>query len=400
MRKFILGVLIVGFGFVLWGFWEGFTFLSRGAAPSPGQERIFEVMPGEGFYRVARRLEESGLLTSAFHFKVLAKFSGHQDSLRVGEYAVRTDMRPMELLNVLSSGKSIERQITFPEGHNMYEMADLVETKGVGSRGEFLAVVKDPKLIRELLGEDLPSLEGYLFPETYNYTKFTPIESLVRGMVARFKDAYAGVGHDPAAGLSRHQLVTLASVIEKETGAPEERPLISSVFHNRLRRNMRLQSDPTILYGIWAATGTYKQNITREDILNPTPYNTYTVAALPVGPIANPGKDALAAAVQPATSTFLFFVSKNDGTHTFSESLEQHNSAVQRFQMDRKAREGKSWRDLSQRKSPGETPAVAKTPGAPKAKALPKAKGSSPKKSTKKSSAKQAPKKRVSKLER
>ncbi len=367
MRKLIVGVLILFFGVVLWGFWEGFTFLTKGATSSPGQERIFEVIPGEGFYKIAERLQSEGLITSAFHFKVLAKFSGHQNSLRVGEYQVKTDMRPIEMLGVLSSGKSIERQITFPEGHNIFEMADLIEQKGLGKRDQFLAVVKNLELIKELLGESLPSLEGYLFPETYNYTKYTPLESLVRGMVTRFKENYAGIGHDPAtSGLSRHELVTMASVIEKETGAPEERPLISSVFHNRLKIKMKLQSDPTIIYGIWTETGFYKNNITRADILSPTPYNTYTVAALPVGPIANPGREALAAVIAPATSNFLFFVSKNDGTHTFSSTLQDHNSAVQKFQVNAKAREGKSWRDLNQ-KPPAK--ATAKTPAKPGSKA-------------------------------
>jgi UPF0755 protein len=352
MKSTILGVLIIGFAFLLWGFWEAFTFLSQGPGSPPGEERIFEVLPGEGFYRVANRLATEGLVTDAFRFKILAKLSGQEKTLRVGEYAVRTNMRPMELLEVLSSGKSIERQITFPEGSNMFEMAELIEAKGLAHRGEFLTLVKDKNLIHEVLGENLPSLEGYLFPETYNYTKYTPLASLVRGMVARFKEAYATIGHNPSAGMTRHQLVTLASVIEKETGAPDERPLISAVFHNRLKRNIRLQTDPTIIYGIWVETGNYKNNITRADIVRATPYNTYSIYGLPFGPIANPGREALAAAVAPAQSAYLFFVSRNDGTHVFSETLAGHNAAVQKFQLDRKAREGKSWRELSLRQQP------------------------------------------------
>lgn len=361
MRATVLALLLVVFGAVLWGFWEGFSFLSQGAEPSPGQERIFEVTPGEGFYRVAERLQAEGLITSALRFKILAKLSGRQRSLRVGEYSVRTNMRPIELLGVLSSGKSIERRITFPEGYNIFEMADVVEKSGLARRGEFLAVVRNRRLIRELLGEEHPSLEGYLFPETYNYTKYTPVESLVRGMVDRFRETYATIGHDPqVGGLSRHQLVTLASVIEKETGAPEERPLISSVFHNRLKKKMKLQSDPTIIYGIWVETGMYKNNITRDDITRPTPYNTYTVPALPAGPIANPGRESMAAVVSPATSDFIFFVSKNDGTHTFSATLQEHNSAVQQFQLNSAAREGKSWRELRQKKAGPKTSQKAK----------------------------------------
>jgi UPF0755 protein len=365
MRAAVLAVLIVAFGGLLWVFWEGFSFLSAGAQPSPGVERVFEVLPGEGFYKVANRLEAEGLVTSAFRFKILAKVSGQQGSLRVGEYAVKTDMRPFEILSVLSSGKSIERKITFPEGYNMFEMSDVVEKSGMAHRGEFLAAVKNKQLIQELLGEALPSLEGYLFPETYLYTKYTPVESLVRNMVARFKENYSSIGHDPkTSGLTRHQLVTMASVIEKETGAPEERPLIASVFHNRLKQKMKLQSDPTIIYGIWVDSGVYKNNITREDILRPTPYNTYTVPALPAGPIANPGRESLAAVINPATSNFIFFVSKNDGTHTFSATLREHNSAVQQFQLNSAARAGKSWRDLKQKKA--KPPAKNAAQAAPK----------------------------------
>ncbi|MGE0761839.1 MAG: endolytic transglycosylase MltG [Bdellovibrionales bacterium] len=347
-KAVVVALLLAMFAGGLIGLWQTIRFLAGGPVPTgQGEERIFEVLPGEGFYRVASRVEQEGLVTSALKFKILAKLSGQADSLRVGEYAVRTDLRPIELLSILSSGKSIERQITFPEGYNIYDIALAVEQKGLGKKEELIRLARDPRIVEKLLGEKLPSLEGYLFPETYKYTKYTSLESLLKSMVERFKERYATLGYGPNEPMTRHQIVTMASVIEKETGAPEERPLISSVFHNRLKRGMRLQSDPTILYGIWSETGEWKQNITREDITRHTPYNTYTVAALPVGPISNPGLEALASVGQPATSEFLFFVSKNDGTHTFSENFAQHNSAVQKFQIDRKAREGKSWRDLN-----------------------------------------------------
>ncbi len=346
MRKIILAILTTGFLIGLIALWQAFEFLGSGAEVAPGRDLVFEVLPGEGFYRVAERLQGEGLLTSAQNFKILAKLSGHAERLRVGEYAVNTSKRPMELLEILSSGHSIEHQVTFPEGWNSFEFANHLEEKGVGKKQDFLRLIRDQKLITELLGESLPSLEGYLYPETYKYTKYTSLESLVRGMVQNFLQAYQSVSNPNLANLSRHQIVILASVIEKETGAPEERPLISSVFHNRLAKGMRLQSDPTILYGLMIETGEMKKNISREDIVHPTPYNTYTVPALPVGPISNPGKDSLVAAASPAHSSFYYFVSKNEGTHTFSENLEQHNSAVQKFQVNVRARAGKSWRDL------------------------------------------------------
>jgi UPF0755 protein len=171
-------------------------------------------------------------------------------------------------------------------------------------------------------------------------------------MVERFLQNFAKLQAMPgwnSTRLTRHQLVTLASIVEKETGAPEERPVISSVFHNRLRLNMKLQTDPTVIYGIWEQTGQWNRNISRDDLLAPSKYNTYTFVGLPVGPIANPGYEALLAAGGPAQTEFLFFVSRNDGTHVFSRDYGQHRSAVMQFQIDRAARDGKSWRDLKNR---------------------------------------------------
>lgn len=353
MRYLLASVLLMISGLVLWVFWEAMHFLTAPIqAEHNANEIIFEVKPGEGFYKIAERLEKEKIVTSAFHFKILAKISGQAGSLRVGEYAIARDFRPIEVLTTLASGKSIERKITFPEGTNIFEMANLLQERGLGTRQEFLSLVQDPILVKKHLGEPLSSLEGYLYPETYSYTKYTPLAKLVEVMVERFKDVYKTIEAENKAGWSRHQIVTMASVIEKETGAPEERPQISSVFHNRLKKGMRLQSDPTILYGLLMQNGTMSGNIKREDILHPTPYNTYTVNGLPAGPIANPGIEALKAVVSPLNSNFFFFVSKNDGTHYFSSTLAEHNAAVKKFQLNREAREGKSWRDLSQQKKP------------------------------------------------
>jgi UPF0755 protein len=199
----------------------------------------------------------------------------------------------------------------------------------------------------------IPSLEGYLYPETYSFSKFTGATAIVTTMVEKFLNEFQQVIGPiplPFRGLARHQLVILASMIEKETGAPQERPLIASVFYNRLAKNMKLQSDPTTMYGYLVETGKPLKNITRNDLLRATPYNTYTVPSLPLGPIGNPGRDAIAAAVKPAESGYFFFVSHNDGTHQFSGTLADHNNAVKKFQLDPKARDGKSWRDLNKKK--------------------------------------------------
>ena len=199
------------------------------------------------------------------------------------------------------------------------------------------------KFIFSLLKEDLPSLEGYLFPETYHITKYTDERTLIQQMVKRFLQVYSevikkGKTSNPIIPLKRHQIVTLASIIEKETGASQERPLISSVFYNRLEKKMLLQTDPTVLYGILDETKEMKKNITRKDLETPTRYNTYTNKGLPYGPIANPGRESLLAALQPAQSHYLFFVSRNDGTHYFSEKYQDHQQKVQQYQVHSRGR--------------------------------------------------------------
>jgi UPF0755 protein len=348
-----IGLVLVFLGF------QAFRFLSAGPG-SAHEVVIFEVPGGRPFGQIAHDLEQKGLILDAFKMRVLAKLTGQAASVKRGEYALNKAMTPQEILGVLVSGKSIQYPVTFPEGTNIFEMATILESKGIYKAADFIKAVHDPKLIQKLLGIEVSSLEGYLFPETYNVTKFTPLTELIAQMVQNFKTAYQAAeagGMELPTKLSRHELVTLASVVEKETGAPEERPMIASVFYNRLQKNMRLQSDPTIIYGIWAESGAYKQNITKDDILRPTPYNTYTVARLPFGPIANPGRESLAAVMKPAHSEFLYFVSKNEGTHVFTKTYEDHTKAVQSFQVNPSARQDKSWRDLKTKRQgpPGAT---------------------------------------------
>ena len=349
MTKILAAVLAIGIAAA--GF-EAFRFLASGPGAATDQV-VFPVPTGASLHRIAADLEKEGVVRSAFNLRVLAKLIG-QGQLKRGEYALNKGMTPREVLNTLSSGKSIQYPITFPEGANIYDMAALLDARGMFKGAEFLTMVRDRRVVQELLGVDVSSLEGYLFPETYNVTRFTPLRELVSNMVQNFKQNYAQLeadlksrGRQPP--LARHEIVTLASVVEKETGAPEERPLIASIFYNRLAKKMRLQSDPTIVYGIWVETGAYKQNITRDDITRPTRYNTYTVPRLPWGPISNPGRAALAATLSPATSENLYFVSRNDGTHVFTKTYDDHLNAVKTFQLDPAARQGRSWRDLNKR---------------------------------------------------
>ncbi len=338
-------------------------------ASSSDETVIFEVKPGEAFKTVARRLEEQGLVSSAWKLEILARFTKNGSKVRVGEYAMRRDSKPREVLTTLNLGRSIEYSITVQEGFNRFEIADALAKSNLIKRDEFLALTTDRALIRELLNQEYASLEGYLFPETYHITKFTGARGLIKMMVDRYKENFAkakAISGWNAVGLNDRQLIILASIIEKETGAPEERPVISSVFHNRLRIKMPLQTDPTIIYGLWQETGAWNRNLSRADLQAPNPYNSYLNLGLPPGPISNPGFDAIKAAGAPATTEFLFFVSRNNGTHIFSKDYAQHQRAVTQFQIDRKAREGKSWRDLKKREAVPEQ-VIDSLPSAPKA---------------------------------
>ncbi len=348
-----LGILII----TLLGFFTTLTYqylfaprtdASRTSEIGSPEVLILQVNQGMTFKSLAKDLERKSFIKNSLWFVMASKIMGKSGHLKVGEYRITSAMSPLEIIQVLSSGKSIDYAFTVSEGLNIFEIAQLFESQGFGSRAEFLAEAKNPALIQELLGENLPTFEGYLYPETYRITKKTKAKDLIQTMVKRFLKIYQSLA--PHGSFSRHQLVTFASLVEKETGAPEERPLIASVFYNRLKKNMRLQTDPTLLYGKALDQGAYILNLTKKDLMTQHPYNSYLNHGLPPGPIANPGIESFKAVLQPANSSYLFFVSKNNGTHIFSETYEAHSKSVQQFQKNAKAREGKSWRDYSRDK--------------------------------------------------
>lgn len=311
---------------------------------------VFSVASGSSIQRVAEQLERRGLIRNAFVFRAYLRLQGAKLSPKAGEYRVSAQMKASEIAQILASGKSIEQFITIPEGYNRFEIGELVQKLGLGTRQEFVEKTNSGARVEALLGFSAPSLEGFLFPDTYSVTKVAGVDGLIEQMLRRFQVQFNEVKQTSSMGesLSDLEWVTLASIVEKETGAKFERPTISAVFHNRLRKGMRLQTDPTVVYGMWLRDGTWDGKIGRADLLRPTPYNTYTRSGLPPGPIANPGREALLAARQPNNSHALYFVSRNDGTHIFSSTLAQHNKAVREFQLNPKAREGKSWRNLRQ----------------------------------------------------
>lgn len=346
-------VLCLGLGGFLIGFLAlRYTQTPAGTETSPV---IFEVRPSKSFKAVSEELYRLGVINNPKLFYLYARVKGERGQLRVGEYELNSSMVPGEVLAVITSGKSRARPFLVPEGHNIFEIAALYEIQGFGRREDFLALAQDRPFVKLLLGQEFESLEGYLFPETYQITKFTTVKELLTSMVRRFQSTFAEVtAVHSKKSFTTHQAVTLASIIEKETGAPSERRTISSVFHNRLSKRMRLQTDPTVIYGMTLASGAIPTNIRKNDLLNPTPYNTYVISGLPPGPISNPGKEALMAALNPDGSEFLYFVSQNNGTHIFTKTYQDHLNAVKRYQMDPKARQGKSWRDLP--RSPGTDP--------------------------------------------
>lgn len=346
MKWIFATLLVVGGAFTGFIFYATETYYKKPMGNGPST-LVFEIRTGEPFALISQRLEERGLIEHAPLLNMMARFYGLSSKMRAGEYALSDGLSPKEIIQVISSGKSINYPFTVTEGLNSYEIAINYEKKGHGKKEEFLQACADPQLLEQILGVKLSQCEGYLFPETYNFEKRTTARQMVEVMLKTFVKNYNRVAQGRnLGGWSRHQILTFASLIEKETGAAIERPMIASVFFNRLQKGIKLQTDPTVQYGVLAETGIYPQNITKKDLLTPTPYNTYTKEGLPPGPISNPGKESLRAVFEPSQTEFLFFVSRNDGTHVFSKTYEEHQQAVRSFQLDPKAREGKSWRDL------------------------------------------------------
>lgn len=295
-----------------------------------GKEVVVTIPKGASLSQVAKILQDNGIIRSGLIFKLVAFIRGEQRRVKAGDYLLKTSSDPGEVLDLLISGKTLMITLTVPEGYNIFQIAELFEQTGISSRDEMLAVARDKSFIAEL-GLDGVSLEGYLFPDTYflrSSEKGDP-KVLLRRMVQRFRDVYDKQVKATAEqfGWTPLQVVTLASLIEKEAKASEH-ALVSAVFHNRLRLNMKLQSDPTVIYGLKPMGS----KITRADLDRKHPYNTYQNVGLPPGPIANPGKESLLAAVAPADVDYLYFVSKNDGTHQFSNTLQEHNRWVNLYQ--------------------------------------------------------------------
>jgi UPF0755 protein len=297
------------------------------------QNVIVNVRPGQTLRNTADILQRENIIKSALKFILIARIKGLDKHLKAGEYLLSAAMPPRKILEIMVKGAVNLHKLTVPEGFNIPQIADLVENAEFGSKSEFIKKATD-SILAGKHGIEAATFEGYLFPDTYFFPKEVAMEQIISAMVNRFWSIFSTEwkARTKDLGFTVHQVVTLASIIEKETGAAFERPIISSVFHNRLKKKMRLESDPTVIYGIKNFDG----NLTRKHLSARTPYNTYKIRGLPAGPIANPGRESLEAALYPEETVFIYFVSKKDSTHYFSTNLKEHNQAVRKYQLKRK----------------------------------------------------------------
>jgi UPF0755 protein len=296
-------------------------------------EQFVDIMQGNSTRTIGRQLIDAGVVRNDLTFRAALWRTGLARELKAGEYRFDSPMTPVAVIEKIARGEVYVRRLTFPEGLTIPEMARIFEAQGFGPAQTFVDAAKDISLIADL-DREAGDLEGYLFPETYMLPRRASAERLVALMVERFTEVFTPELRQAAAArdLTVRQAVTLASIVEKETGQASERPIVAAVYRNRLRIGMGLQCDPTVIYALQRA-GRYKGNLTRDDLSFDSPYNTYRYAGLPPGPIAAPGRASLEAAVRPADVGYLYFVSRNDGSHVFARTLAEHNANVREFQV-------------------------------------------------------------------
>jgi UPF0755 protein len=331
---FLILILIIGgiLGALVYAGTYVYTFLN--VPPSPhAEERIVLIERGMSLRSTAEALESEGVVTDKDLFMILARYYREGKSIKAGEYQFTTSMLPTDVLKMLQDGKIFFRTATIPEGYTSFQIAELLDELGYAPKEEFLELAFNKELTAELKIE-ADNLEGYLFPNTYYIHRGMNTEEIIRKMVHEFWQVMTPDVQNEIAqkGFTVHEIVTLASIVEKEVRVGEERELISAVYNNRLRIKMKLDSDPTVIYGLQNFDG----NLTKADLQTDTPYNTYKRRGLPPGPIANPGEASILAALRPADVKYLYFVSRNDGTHQFSTNFEDHKRAVRKYQRNRK----------------------------------------------------------------
>lgn len=338
LKRIVLAtILFLLVPILLFGSWVAFYGLRPGpetAAPNA----VVNIPRGSSLQSITTILAAKGIIYYDVRFILLAKIAGFSGMIRAGEFRLDTGKKPLAVLKALASAKSIQYSITIPEGLRATEIAAIFAEGGWFDPRSFANLLVDKEFMAKHGLSGLDNLEGYLYPDTYLLTRDARGAEKIMGlMIGRFNKVWLDLTAKLEEKPDREKTVILASMVEKETGASAERPLIAGVFLNRLQLGMRLQSDPTVVYGLEKHSGT----ITRSDLQNTNAYNTYTIAGLPAGPICSPGKEALLAVLAPTHSKDLYFVSKNDGTHYFSATLAEHNSAVQKYQRKKGSEKGK-----------------------------------------------------------
>ena len=330
--KQILLVILLLSSIALGIFWALWSYLDVPPG-GDGAMKSIEIPSGTSFAQVASILEREGIIAGSERFRWLAWLKRVEKEIKAGDYTFTTAMRPSEVLHMLVEGRYKTITVTIPEGFTVAQIAQVMQENGLGDKEDFLNYASNPLFVHAL-GIKGDSLEGFLFPDTYKLRKGMAEELILGEMVGRFNEVFTDehTKRLQELGLSREEVVTLASIIEKETSDTSERYLIAAVFHNRLKRGMLLQSDPTVIYGLKDFNG----NLTKDDLKTSSPYNTYLMKGLPPRPIANPGEESIKAALYPSPEKYLYFVSKNNGTHHFSTTLAEHNRAVDRYQKKRK----------------------------------------------------------------
>ena len=318
MRNFLILVLVALVACAGWLAWAVFLPVN------PGEAKFVLLRPGWSVRHIAQTLQHDGIIRSAPAFLAVHYALG-KGSLKAGEYKFEAPATALEVRDRLLRGDVFARTVVVPEGYNIYDIATVVEQAGLGSASDFIAVATNEVSLLRDIDPQATSLEGYLFPDTYQFTRIDTPHDIAAAMVHRFRQSAQKLGLLGRPDI--HRVVTMASIVEKETGAPEERPLVASVYYNRLERNMLLGADPTVIYAALLA-GRYRGTIYQSDLQYDSPYNSYKFPGLPPGPIANPGAASLLAAMHPTPSEFLFFVSDNAGHHRFARTAGEHDKNV------------------------------------------------------------------------
>jgi UPF0755 protein len=299
--------------------------------PASEESKIISIKPNTSFKGVTELLKAQKLIRSSIFLQLLDRFRSSTNTVKFGEYSLSPSMSSYEILNILRKGRSIPVKVVIPEGASLSQIALILKDQSLSALEEFNRLTKGFGLITPDAAVELRSLEGYLFPNTYFFSQHSDTADIIATMLKEGEKrwSYSYQQRAELLGMTKHQVLTLASIVEKESSDASEQPLIASVFLNRLKQNIKLQSDPTVIYGLPNFNG----NLTKADLTTPTPYNTYTNFGIPPGPICSPGESAIRSVLFPAETDYLYFVSNGKGNHVFSNSYDEHQKAVRLYQL-------------------------------------------------------------------